>query len=119
MTVVPAGERSWYARWWVWGLGTAAVGGAGAYFGWEARSGADQLQQLNKTSPDHKFTEATALEATTRDHVLYFNIGMGVAGALALTTAILYMTEPKAHTEVRIGATPMHGGAAVVLGGAF
>jgi hypothetical protein len=115
----PAHPRPLWARWWLWGVGTVAVAGVGAYFGVEARSGVDQLQKLNATSTQHKFTDATALEATTRDQILYFNIGMGVAGALALTTALLYVTEPREQSETRVVATPVRGGGVVTIGGAF
>jgi hypothetical protein len=48
---------------------------------------------------------------------MIFNIGIGVAGAVAIGAAILYVTEPRA--EAHLAAVPANGGGTVVVGGRF
>ena len=88
-----------------------------ARFGLQARSETDRLDKLNADSQDHTFDEAKAVESDARRDVLLFNIGMGVAGALAIGAAVLYVTEP--HAETHVAAVPTNGGGAVVVGGHF
>jgi tetratricopeptide (TPR) repeat protein len=113
----PAHARPLYLKWWAW-TGVAVVFAAGGtYFGFQARSEADQLNKLNADSQDHRFDEALALQSTASRDVTLFNVGMGVAGAFAVGATILYLTEPRA--ETRLTAMPVQGGGAVVVGGSF
>lgn len=114
----PIVQRPLYLRWWMW-TGVAVVfGGAGTYFGLQARDGANQLSALNAASQQHVFTEATDLASTTRRDALFFNIGMGAAGVFAIGATVLYLTRPHMETA-RVGVVPQRGGGAVVVGGAF
>jgi len=113
----PIVERPLYLRWWLWTGVAVAFGGAGTYFGLQARDGANQLSALNAASQQHVFTEATDLASTTRRDALFFNIGMGAAGVFAIGATILYLTEPR--TETRVSVVPQPNGGAVVVGGAF
>lgn len=115
----PPQPRALYLRWWLWGAATVAVGAAGTYFGLQARSENDHLRQLNNDSQDHQFSEALAVESRARRDLLLFDIGMIGAGALAVTTAVLYITEPRRAKEVHVTAVPGRGGGAVVVGGTF
>ncbi len=109
--------RPLYLKWWMWTGVAVAIGAGGTYFGLQARSETDKLNQLNANSQDHTFDEAKAVEANARRDVLLFNVGMGVAGAVAIGAAVLYLTEP--HAETRVAAVPVSGGGAVVVGGHF
>ena len=109
--------RPLYLKWWMWTGAAVAVAAGGTYFGMQARSETDHLNQLNANSQDHTFDEAKAVESDARRDVLLFNIGMGVAGAFAIGAAVLYVTEP--HAETHVAAVPTNGGGAVVVGGHF
>jgi len=109
-------------KWWLWGTGAVVVAGAATYFGIDALRAKDELDELNANSPSHTFDEAQDVEARARRGVLFANIGYGVAGALAITATILFLTEPDAPTRERntaVRAVPIPGGGALVLGGHF
>lgn len=113
----PVHERPLYLKWWLWSGVAVAIGAGGAYFGLQARSEADQLNKLNADSQDHRFDEALAVQSRADRDVTLFNVGMGVAGAVAIGAVVLYLTEP--HAETRMAAVPVQGGGAVVVGGRF
>ena len=117
----PARARPLYAKWWLWGSGAVVVAGAATYFGIDGLRAKRDLEDLNATSPNHTFDEARAVERRARRGFLVANIGYGVAGALAITATILWLTEPDAQParETRLGAVPVDGGGAIVLGGQF
>ena len=107
-------------RWWLWGGVSVAVFAGASYAGLSARSEVDQLNAIDANSSAHSFDEAKRVEASARRDIVLFDAGAAAAGALAVGAAILYLTEPHArHTETRVGAVPLSGGAAVVLGGSF
>jgi hypothetical protein len=109
--------RPLYLRWWLWGGAAVAIGAGATYFGLSARDETDRLAALNANSFDHPFTEASSLASDARRDAMIFNVGMGVAGAVAIGAAILYLTEP--HAEAHVAAVPAQGGGAVVVGGRF
>jgi hypothetical protein len=109
--------RPLYLRWWLWGGAAVALGAGATYFGLSARDETDQLAKLNANSIDHPFTEASSLASDAKRDAMIFNVGMGVAGAVAIGAAILYVTEP--HAEAHVTAVPQRGGGAVVIGGRF
>jgi hypothetical protein len=118
----PAEPRPWYAQWWVWGIATGVTGVATGYFGWRTRSEIGDLDRLNANSYAHTWSEAQDVERRAKRDMLITNIGLGVTGAFAIGTAILYLTRPDARseaTEPRAAITPIPGGGAVVLGGQF
>ena len=118
--VKPYKERPLIWKWWLWG-GTAVVfAGAATYFGVDGLSAKSDLESLNEESPNHTFDEAKDLERRAKRDFLFSNIGYGVAGALAITATILWLTEPdKPPSESRVTAVPVNGGGAIVLGGSF
>ncbi|HEY6173642.1 MAG TPA: hypothetical protein VIX73_04325, partial [Kofleriaceae bacterium] len=115
--VVRAERRPLYLRWWPYAAATAVLAGATGYFAWSARSDADELRQIIATSGQYHFGDARAVEDRARRNVLYTNIGLGVTGAVAIATAVLYLTKPR--RETRVAAVPLDGGGALVLGGKF
>ncbi|MEO8699479.1 MAG: hypothetical protein ABI867_05520 [Kofleriaceae bacterium] len=117
----PAKPRPLYLRWWLWGAATVAVAGAGVYFGLDAVSAKNDLDELNATSSNHTFDEAKDVESHARRSVLLTNIALGTAGGLAVVTAILYLTRPTTKPqERRVVLAPLRdGGAAIVFGGGF
>jgi hypothetical protein len=118
--VEPVHERPWYLTWWVWGTATIVVAGAGGYFAWQTRSDLQELDRLNATSLSHPWSDAQAVESSARRNLLVTNIAAGTAGALAIGTALLYLTRPTpSEHELRATVAPTRGGGAVVLGGRF
>ena len=116
----PARERPLYWKWWLWGGGAVVFAGAATYFGVDGLRAKSDLEDLNADSPNHSFDEAKDLERRARRGFLFANIGYGVAGALAITATILFLTEPdKPSRETRVTAVPVDGGGAIVLGGHF
>lgn len=112
-------HRPLWRRWWLWsGASVVAIAGA-SWAGLSARSEVDRLNAIDRNSTEHTFAEAQRVEGAARRDVVLFDVGAGVAGALAIGAVILYVTKPRAHAETRVGAVPLTGGAAVVLGGRF
>lgn len=111
-------RRPIYLRWWPYAAATVVFGGATAYFGWSAYSDARELQRVSLDhavlSPEFQTVKDRGERAT-----LITNIGFGVTGAFALATGAMFLTRPRAHTEVRVTAVPVHAGGALVLGGTF
>jgi hypothetical protein len=114
----PPAPRSWYAQWWVWGIGTVVASGTGGYFAWRTRQDVSDLDHLNATSLAHPFSDAQAVESRAHRDLLVTNIAAGVAGAFALGTLILYVTRPET-AESRVSVTPTSDGGAIVFGGQF
>jgi hypothetical protein len=102
-------------KWWLWGAIAVAAGGFATYEGLQSRSDADALNKLNANSPSHNFSEAQTLQKRVDHEALLFNIGIATAGALAIGSCILFLTEPRAHGDTTVGAAPTRGGASVVL----
>ena len=110
--------RPVYLRSWPYGLATAAFAGATAYFWWSAYSDARDLQRVALDHPVDS-PEFQRLEDRGERATLITNIGFGATGACALAAGVLYLTRPRARTETRITAVPVHAGGALVLGGTF
>ena len=115
----PRAPRPLYLRWWLWSGAAIAFGGAATYFGIDAVLAKRELDDLNRHSVDHEFGEAKDVEAHARRSTLLTNIGYGTAGALAVTAAVLYLTEPRAKRGERLTVAPVRGGGAIVFGGSF
>lgn len=122
-TASPRSPRPLYLKWWLWGGTAVAFAGGATYFAFGARSAKQELDELNAHSVDHRFDEATAIEDRGKRDALLTNIGYGAAGALAVVSAILFLTEPRSHEEARVTTTltpvPIRGGGALVLGVPF
>ena len=118
--VKPAKARPLIWKWWLWGGAAVVFAGTATYFGVDGLVAKSDLEDLNADSPNHSFDDAKALENRAKRDFLFSNIGYGVAGALAITATILWLTEPdKPSQESRITAVPVDGGGAIVLGGTF
>lgn len=116
----PAAPRSWYAQWWVWGVATGVSAAVTGFFAWRTHGDIQELESLNANSYAHPWTDAQTVESRARRDLLITNIGLGVTGAFAIGTAILFLTRPKQQeTEPRAAITPIPGGGAVVFGGHF
>ena len=115
----PPTPRSWYARWGVWGIATAAAAVTTAFFGYETHSNIADLNQLNRNSLDHVFNEGQAAASSARRDLLITNITGVATGVFALGTVVLYLTRPRALEHLPVAAVPMRDGGAVVFGGHF
>ena len=118
-TPKPVKERGFFWKWYVWGGAAVVFGGTATYFGIDGLRAKSDLEDLNRSSPNHSFDEAKSTERRARRDFLIANIGYGVAGAFAIGAAILWLTEPKQPTEQRVTAVPLDGGGAIVFGGHF
>jgi hypothetical protein len=115
----PRAQRPLHLRWKLWAGAAIAFGGAATYFAIDTVMAKRELDDLNRHSVDHDFTEAKAVESHARRSALLTNIGYGAAGALAVTAAVLYLTEPRAPRGERLTVAPVRGGGALVFGGRF
>jgi len=117
---VVAKSRPLYLKWWLHaGISAAFLGGA-VYFGFAARSDADELRAIGADSSRHEFSEALDIQHRAERAALFANIGFGAAGAFALSAGVLYLIRPREpQQETRLTAVPIHGGGALVLGGTF
>lgn len=115
----PPTPRSWYAQWWVWGIGTLVAGGATGYFAWQTHEDIQDLHYLNANSLVHTWSEAQDVERRARRDLLVTDISGGVAGAFALGTLILFFTRPSSAEEAHVAVTPSRGGGSLVVGGTF
>jgi hypothetical protein len=114
----PAHERAWYFRWYAWGTVAIASAAVSGVFAYETKQNLDKLDLLNRSSLDHSFGDAQAVESDAKRDVLIADIAAGAAGAFALGTVILYLTRP--HLEhLPVAAVPMRDGGALVIGGHF
>jgi hypothetical protein len=118
----PRSPRPLYLKWWLWGGAAVALAGGATYFAFGARSAKSELDELNAHSVDHDFDEAKSIESRGKRDALLTNIGYGAAGAFAVVSVILFLTEPRASEERRVTTVtpvPIRGGGAVVLGVPF
>lgn len=118
----PRSPRPLYLKWWLWGGTAVALAGGATYFAFGARSAKTELDDLNAHSVNHDFDEAKAVEARGKRDALLTNIGYGAAGAFAVVSVILVLTEPRAsedHRVTTVTPVPLRGGGAVVLGVPF
>ncbi len=120
--VKPAGPyhpRPLIGRWWLWTGITVALAGGATYLGIVGRSDVNTLAQWDATSVGRQYLDAKSLENRANLELWSFDIGMGVAGATAITAAILYLTDHHDRERARLAAVPISGGGLVVLGGGF
>lgn len=82
----------------------------GLYFAWSARSAADDLRRLKRDGVLHTFSEARPVEDRGQRDTLLTNIGLGVTGACAIATGVMYWRRPREHAETRITAVPLRAG---------
>ena len=106
----PTASPPLWSRWWLWGGAAVAVAGAGVAFGVLASGAEDDVKRLNmqSTTMPIDFAQAKAREDDAHTDALLANISFGVAGALAITSAILLYRD-----QTTVVATPTRGGAAV------
>lgn len=116
-----AEPRPWYWQWWVWGIATGVTAGVGGYFAWRTHDAISDLDYLNANSLAYRWSQAQEVESRARRDLLVTNITVGVAGAFAIGTAILYFTRPSNEAEPtpRASIAPMPGGGSLVVGGRF
>jgi hypothetical protein len=120
----PSGPRPLWLRWQPYAIATAVFGGATAYFGWAARSASHDLDRIYADSTHHTSAEAERVLDRGRRDALLTNLGLGITGACAVTSAVLWYTargrtEPTETTEPQVAAVPVTGGGAIVFGGNF
>ena len=120
----PYHPRPLIGKWWLWTGITVALAGGATYLGIVGRSDVNTLNQWDATSVGRQYLDAKSLENRANLELWSFNIGMGVAGATAITAAILYLTDHRLtdhhdRERPRLAAVPITGGGLVLLGGGF
>lgn len=115
----PSGPAPIYRRWWPYATAAAVFGGASGYFAYRTHVDADDLRKITNNSAFHTFGEAKQVEDRGHRDALITNIGLGVAGAFAITAGVMYVLRPHEPAETRLGAVPVPGGATLVFGGAL
>lgn len=111
-----ARSRSLFARWYLWGTASVLTAGAGVYFGLEARSNQQELDDLQRTSMEHSYSDVEKVERRGKRNALLTNIGLGAAGAFALAAAVTWGLQPEraaGETATAVAPVPMRGGAGV------
>jgi hypothetical protein len=82
-----------HARGITWAAAAAGLGAAGLFFGLRSESAQDELDQLNRSSADHDFRDALAVEDRLRRDSLIANIGFAASGAAAAVAVVLWLRE--------------------------
>ena len=111
-----AGPRPLYARWYLWGTASVLMGGAGVYFAMEAHSDQKELDELQRTSMENRYSDVEKVERRGKRNALLANIGLGAAGAFALAAAITWGLQPESAsggTVTAVAPVPMRDGAGV------
>jgi hypothetical protein len=108
-----------YRRWWPYAGAAAVFGGAAGYFAYRTHNDANDLRAITNQSSLHTFAEAKTIEDRGHRDALITNVGLGVAGAFAITAGIMYVLGRRDHTETQLAALPVAGGATFVVGGAL
>jgi hypothetical protein len=109
-------SRPLYARWYLWGTASVLTAGAGVYFGLEARSNQQELDDLQRSSMEHSYSDVEKVETRGKRNALLANAGLGAAGAFALAAAITWGLRPESaagETATAVAPVPMRGGAGV------
>jgi len=92
------------ARGLTWTAAAVGVGAVGVFFGLRSESAQDDLDALNRTSAQHDFRDALDVEDRLRRDALIANVSFAVAGAAAVTAAVLWVREwrsPRSRAALR------------------
>lgn len=109
----PAPRAAWYRRWTTWAIPTAAVAAIGTGFAIDAHLADNRLADILAHSGDHDFGDAESARARRDRSALLANISFATAGALAIVTAIVFVTRP--HGGPTVIPTATADGAGVVV----
>ncbi len=103
---------AWYARWHPWaGLAVGlATGGVG--LGMWVRSIEQDIDDLNRNSSEHDFSETQPLERKGKRVALAANLCFAAAATSAIVSGVFYFKKRRAR-RTEVAATPLPGGAAV------
>jgi hypothetical protein len=81
------------ARGLTWTAAAAGLGAAGVFFGLRSHSAQNRLDELNRTSADHDFRDARAVEDRLRRDTLIADVAFAATGAAAVIAAVLWVRE--------------------------
>ncbi|HTE50032.1 MAG TPA: hypothetical protein VK698_04110 [Kofleriaceae bacterium] len=100
-----------YARWWLWGAGSAVAAGTAAYFAIQLQSDQDEWRNIKQASQEHTYREAVDIQERGERHALYSNIAFGASAALATVSIVLAVRASRARPEATagVGAAPLPG----------
>lgn len=116
----PSARRSVLGRWYTWGALSVASGAAATYFGLQAQSRWDQLDQVIDRSDEHSFAEAAELEERGRRDALVSNIAIGAAVTTAVISVALIVRDARGRQPTqRLVPVATRNGAGIAFGGSF
>ncbi len=100
-------------HWALWGGVAVAFGAAGTYFGLQATSDVDELNDIYANSAEYEYSEAVEMEDSARRNALFANIGYAAAGGAAIVAGVLLLRrgsdEPAAREVVVAPTATPHG----------
>jgi hypothetical protein len=102
-----------YARWWVWGTGALVGAGATAFFAVQLQADEDDWRTIKRSSQEHTYAEALAVQDRGERHALYANIATVTTAALAAVSLGLLVRDLVRDDDgsaASIGAAPLPGG---------
>jgi hypothetical protein len=108
-----------WAKWWVWAGATGAVATVATVFGITSRSAQSDLDEVTANPGEHFYREAKALEDKAQFRANVANISFVVAGALGVTTGVMYWRGRNADSSLQVVPAGEGAGASVLLGGRF
>jgi hypothetical protein len=104
-------------RWQTWAIPAAVLAGAGVGFAIDGARAKARLDGILADDTMHFFDEAERERLRYRRSTLIADASLGVAGALAVASAVVYLTRPASRPVVTARVGP--GGAAVAVAGTF
>jgi hypothetical protein len=104
-------------RWQTWAIPAAVLAGAGVGFAIDGARAKGRLDGILADDTMHFFDEAERERRRYRRSTLIADVSLGVAGALAVASAVVYLTRPASRPAVTAQVGP--GGAAVAVAGTF
>lgn len=87
-SIPPPSSKSLVRRWWLWGGSAAVVAGVGGFFAFKTKSAQDDYDDL-AASGMATFSQLESVEDDGKRYALLSNITFGVAGSLAIVSAVM------------------------------
>jgi hypothetical protein len=85
-----------YARGLPWAAAAAGFGAVGLFFGLRSEADQDELDELNRSSADHDFRDALAVEDRLHRDSAIANVAFAAAGIAAVASVFFWIREARA-----------------------
>jgi hypothetical protein len=100
-----ATDGPWYGSWKIWAAGAGFAGGIAGLCAWRESVAQDDWNRLKADPAAHDYSQLRVVEDRGRSWALAANVGFGVAGAVAITGVIVYVTH-RSEPAIAITAGP-------------